>query len=152
MITYVSGGRELLDEVEPLWIGLREHHKVRSEHFRNEFENISFDIRKKMLEDKAYEGSVLVEVAEDSDTGKAVAYCISSVNRLKQGELESIFVEAEYRGRGIGDRLIKRSIDWMDEAGAYAKVIAVVTGNEKALGFYARYGFLPRQYILKQIR
>lgn len=150
MITYSSGGRELLDEVEPLWVGLKEHHKERSEQFRHEFEAITFDIRKRMLEDKAYEGSVLVEVARDTDAGKAVGYCISSVNRFKQGELESIFVEAEFRGRGIGDRLIKRSIAWMDETGARAKVIAVVTGNEQALGFYAHYGFLPRQYILKQ--
>lgn len=150
MITYVSGCDELLSAVEPLWVKLIEHHKVRSEHFRHEFEAINFSIRKQMLEDKAREGSILVEVAMDHDLDKAVGYCMSSINRFKQGELESIFVEAEFRGQGIGETLLKRALNWMDDQGTYSKVIVAAVGNEEVLGFYVRYGFLPRQILLKQ--
>jgi len=150
MITYISGREELLDAVEPLWHKLIEHHKVRSEHFRHEFEAINFDIRKRMLDDKARDGMVLVELAEDYATKTAIGYCISSINRFKQGELESIFVEAEFRGQGIGETLIQRALNWMDEQGTYSNVIVAAVGNEEVLGFYARFGFLPRQILLKQ--
>lgn len=151
MITFISGQEELLDEVEPLWSKLVEHHKLRSEHFRHEFESITFGIRKRMLNDHSHEGGILVEVAGDSDTGKAVGYCISSINRFKQGELESIFVEKEFRGKGIGEAMVKHALNWMDEQGAHSKVIVAVVGNEEVLSFYARFGFMPRQYLLKQI-
>lgn len=150
MITYVSGQDELLDAVEPLWRKLVEHHKVRSEHFRHEFETIDFDIRKRMLEDKAKNGTVWVEIAEDRVTRKPVGYCISSIDRYKQGELESIYVENEFRGQGIGENLVKRSLGWMDQQGARNKTVVVATGNEEVLGFYKRFGFLPRQILLKQ--
>lgn len=150
MITYVSGQDELLDAVEPLWRKLVEHHKVRSEHFRHEFETIDFDIRKRMLEDKARNGTVWVEIAEDLVNRKPVGYCISSIDRYKQGELESIYVENEFRGQGIGENLVKRSLGWMDQQGARNKTVVVATGNEEVLGFYKRFGFLPRQILLKQ--
>jgi len=150
VITYISGQDELLDAVEPLWWKLVEHHKMRSEHFRQEFEAINFDIRKRMLEDKARDGLVWVEIAQDYASQKAVGYCISSINRYKQGELESIYVENEFRGKGIGENLVKRSLNWMDEQGSSGKTLVVAKGNEEVLGFYARFGFLPRQILLKQ--
>jgi hypothetical protein len=39
----------------------------------------------------------------------------------------------------------------MDKEGAAAKIVEVVAGNEQAFGFYARYGFLPRKTVLKQV-
>lgn len=150
MITYISGQRELLDVVEPLWRKLVEHHKLRSKHFRYEFEAINFEIRKRMLEDKARNGTVLVEIAEDYATQKPVGYCISSINRFKQGELESIFVEDEFRRQGIGETLVKRALSWMDQQGTYDKMVVMAVGNEEVLDFYARFGFQPRQILLKQ--
>ncbi|MGE5389579.1 MAG: GNAT family N-acetyltransferase [Deltaproteobacteria bacterium] len=150
MITYISGQKELLDAIEPLWWKLIEHHKARSEHFRHEFEAINFNIRKRMLEDKARDGMVLVEIAEDYATRKPVAYCISSINRFKQGELESIYVEDEFRGQRIGETMVKRSLSWMDQQGTYDKIVVAAVGNEEVLGFYARFGFQPRQILLKQ--
>lgn len=150
MITYISGCEELLAAVEPLWWKLIEHHKVRSEHFRHEFEAVKFEIRKQMLEDKARDGMVLVELAEDYATKKPIGYCISSINRFKQGELESIYVDEDFRGQGIGETLAKRALNWMDEQGADSKMVVIAVGNEEVLSFYARFGFLPRQILLKK--
>lgn len=150
MITYTSGGKELLDLVEPLWLKLAEHHKIRSVHFRPEFEKTNFEIRKKMLDEKAGEGKFLIELAKLTNN-QAIAYCISTINQVKRGEIESIYVEADYRGQGIGETLIKRALAWMDEQGTYERIIAVASGNEEALAFYKRFEFEPRQTILKQI-
>jgi ribosomal protein S18 acetylase RimI-like enzyme len=53
---------------------------------------------------------------------------------------------------GIGDSLMKKALSWMDQKGAMAKIVEVGTGNEQAFNFYARYGFLPRKTVLKQVR
>ena len=68
------------------------------------------------------------------------------------GEVESIFVGANYRGSGIGDSLMKKALCWMDQEGAVAKIVEVASGNEEAFCFYAKYGFLPRKTVLKQMK
>lgn len=151
MITYTSGTFDLLDLVEPLWVELIDHHKIRSVHFRHEFELINFEIRKVMLEEKAREGSIMVDVAQDSATGRVIGYCFSSINQVRRGEIESIFVKDGFRNQEIGDNLVKRALAWMEELGTYERVLNVASGNEEVLAFYARHGFVPRQQMLKQI-
>lgn len=152
MISYKRGSYELLDQVKPIWEKLIEHHKIRSVDFRHEFEIINFDIRKNMLDEKAGQGSIIIDLAVDMTTNQAIGYCISSlIHQTKKGEIESIYVEADYRGQGIGETLIKRALAWMDEQGTYERAIVVASGNEEVLAFYARFGFFPRQIHLKQI-
>ncbi len=86
------------------------------------------------------------------DTNKVrVAYCVSTINSQRVAEVDSIYVREEYRSLGIGDQLMKRSLEWMDEKGAKRKKILVTAGNQDALSFYQRYGFKPRRVILEQI-
>ncbi|WJI09625.1 GNAT family N-acetyltransferase [Methanobacterium sp. CWC-01] len=66
-------------------------------------------------------------------------------------EVDSIYVRGGYRSQGIGDQLMKRSLEWMDEKGAKAKKILVTTGNQDALLFYRRYGFRLRRVVLEQM-
>lgn len=149
-IKYISGDKDLLDRVEPLWKKLNEHHRQLSPYFQQEYEVLSYAQRQIGLQEKAAEGTLLVELAEDSSRNMLIGFCISSMNKQKQGEIESIFVSADYRGRGIGDHFIKKALSWMDELEAIVKTIHVASGNETAFSFYARYGFFPRQTILKQ--
>jgi ribosomal protein S18 acetylase RimI-like enzyme len=79
-----------------------------------------------------------------------VGYCVCSITREKVGEIESIFVEAEYRSRGIGTGLMKQALEWMDRSGAEKKRVFVADGNEQAYGFYRRFGFSPRMMMLEQ--
>lgn len=151
MITYISGSFDLLDLAEPLWVKLIEHHKIRSVHFRHEFELINFEIRKRMLEEKAGEGIIMVDLAQDSTTGRVIGYCFNTINQVRRGEIESIFVEEGFRNQGIGDTLVKRALAWMEEQGTYERIVTVASGNDDVLDFYARYGFVPRQRMLKQI-
>ena len=79
-------------------------------------------------------------------------YCVSSLDSEKTGEIESIFVDATYRRTGIGGSLMENALSWMNQEGAVAKIVEVAAGNEKAFGFYGRYGFLPRKTVLKQVK
>jgi ribosomal protein S18 acetylase RimI-like enzyme len=148
-ITYLQSGAEGLDMAAPLWHKLIAHHKERSIHFKDYLDSITWDSRKKGLLEKAANGALQVDLAKDKDT--IVGICISSVNQNKLGELESIYVEKEYRGYDIGDKLMKTALAWMDRRGVVHKVIGVGAGNEEVFGFYRKYGFYPRGTILMQL-
>lgn len=147
-IEYIHGGIELLAEVKPLWEKLNLHHGSKSSHFSKRYENLTFETRQKkfLSENTSALGIDLVK-----DEGKYVGYCISSLNNEHTGEVESLFIEAEYRGLGVGDELMKRALNWLDEKGAQKKIIGVAEGNEEVLEFYKRYGFYKRSIILEQI-
>ncbi|NLG84512.1 MAG: GNAT family N-acetyltransferase [Firmicutes bacterium] len=149
-IEIIHGGEELLDRIEPLWERLRDHHRARAGRFAAWFARHTFARRRDELRRKSLGGALLVEIARDPATGRDVGYCVSSLDAEGQGEIESIFVEEAYRRRGLGDGFLHRALTWLAEKGARDVKIVVACGNEEALGFYARYGFYPRTYVLRQ--
>lgn len=149
-IEYLEKDKSGLDLIAPLWEKLKEHHRVRSTHFKEQFSKTSWVMRKKQILDKAHKGAMLVHLAKDSDTNKLVGYCVTSIDDKDVGEIETIFIEAEYRRAGIGGAFMKRALKWMDSKSVTRKVIAVAAGNEEAFDFYARYNFYPRVSVLMQ--
>jgi len=151
-IRYIHGDQILLDQIKLLWEELNEHHCQHSPNFKDHYNRMTFEKRKSDLLKKSLLGEMRVDLAVDETSGCAVGYCVSSLIGEKIGEIESIFVNIEYRGLGIGDSLIKNALSWMDKEGATEKIVEVGDGNEQAFGFYARYGFLPRKTVLKQVK
>lgn len=146
-IVYITGGTELLDAVGPLWEKLNAHHAAHSPYFAEDYAARTYGQRKAGLLQK--NGNLYVELARDAETGHNVGYCVSLVTEAT-GVLESIFIEADYRGQGIGDALMQHALDWMDGYAVSTKRVIVATGNEQAFGFYERYGFQPRHIVLQQ--
>jgi diamine N-acetyltransferase len=109
---------------------------------------MTWETRKAVLLEKAKTGVVRVELARDKDT--LVGYCVSSIDANRQGEIESIYIENEFRKIGIGDHFMKPALKWMDDHGSERKIIGVAVGNEQAFGFYEKYGFYPRVTVLRQ--
>lgn len=147
-IEYLEKDHTGLDVIEPLWEKLKEHHRVRSVHFKEQFSKTTWEMRRKEILDKAHNGAMLVHLAKDND--KVVGYCVTSIDDKNIGEIETIFVEAEYRRVGIGVNFMRRAIAWMDAHAVTRKVIAVAAGNEEAFGFYAKFNFYPRVSVLMQ--
>lgn len=146
-----EGNEEFLDTLQPLWEKLNEHHRKISDHFSSEFAGRSFAQRKEVLTGKAAAGQLKIYMAIDSTTTSEAGYCIATISEDNLGEIDSIFVADEYRKQGIGDLLLRTALDWMDTQSVEDKVISVAFGNDSALDFYRRYGFLPRLVVLKQI-
>ncbi len=151
-VKFIDGDESLLDQIRVLWEALNSYHLELSENFKRHYLCMTFEKRMADLLKKAAAGKMRVDLAVDEVTGQNVGYCISSLSQEKIGEVESIFVYANYRGLGIGDSLMKRALCWMDQEGAMAKIVEVASGNEEAFCFYAKYGFLPRKTLLKQIK
>jgi ribosomal protein S18 acetylase RimI-like enzyme len=148
-IIYTQTGAESLDEIAPLWLKLREHHKERSLHFKDQMKQMTWEKRKSGLVDKSQKGEILIDMARDKDT--LVGYCVSTVSENGIGEVESLYIDKEYRRCGIGDHFMKTALKWMDNRNVTGKIIGVAVGNEEVFGFYSRYGFYPRVSILRQV-
>lgn len=139
-----------IDLIESLWEKLREHQGARSPHFAQHYANRTWRARKTELLEKARTGALCIDLAKDLDTRKVVAYCVSTVSSKGKGCLESIFVELDYRGNGIGDSLMLRALEWMNNRQAKTVVLEVGVGNEAVIAFYNRYDFYPRTILLQQ--
>ena len=148
-IKYTETDQCGLDSIEPLWLKLREHHKVRSKYFSKH--NITFATRKLGLLGKSQKGVLRIYLATDVDEGILVGYCVATVSE-GTGEVESIYVEEDYRHSGIADNLMKRAMAWMDKLSVTKRIIGVANGNEEVFGFYSRYNFYPKVTILEQIK
>jgi diamine N-acetyltransferase len=151
-IRYSNGDQALLDQIKLLWEELNEHHCQHSPNFKEHYNQMTFEKRKSDLLKKSLSGEMRVDLSVDEASGCIVGYCVSSLSSEKIGEIESIFVNVAYRGFGIGDSLMKKTLGWMEQEGAVAKIVEVGVGNESAFSFYSRYGFLPRKTVLKQVK
>ena len=147
-ITFTSGGAELLDDIQPLWEELNQHHALVSPHFEADFHAKTFAGRKAALLQKYAARDMRIDLAQAN--GETIGYLISAITTDGVGEIESIFIDDAYRGKTIGDQLMRRGLDWLDEQRVHTKVIDVAVGNERAYAFYARHGFYPRVVTLKQ--
>lgn len=140
-----------LDVTEHLWKKLVLHHIEHSRHFTRQFREMTFEKRKRYIFDKTVNGEIRIDLARDTDTGELVGYCISTITEKRLGEIDSIYIESEYRGEWIGDAFMKKALQWMDENGVTRKILSVGEGNEEVISFYSRYNFYPRAYILEQV-
>jgi ribosomal protein S18 acetylase RimI-like enzyme len=143
LITY--GGPELLCEIEPLWQELNALHLAVSPHFAARYLAFQFAERQAGLERKALAGALRVAIAVHD--GRPVGYCVVSVGG-NEGEIDSLFVTAHQRGKGLGSRLMHESLAWMRANGAAQIKVVVATGNEAVFGFYEKFGLFPRATTL----
>jgi len=150
-IEYTETNADSVDLTNNLWRKLIEHHAAKSRYFSAQIAKRTSEQRNKELLTRFEKGNIRIDLARDTDTHELVGYCISTISADSEGEVQSIFVEEDYRNSGIGDAMMKRALRWMDEHPATRKVIAVAFGNEDVFPFYRRYKFLPRATILAQV-
>lgn len=149
-LEFITGSRELLDFVKPLWEKLNKHHGENSKHFSHKFSSLNFEVRKsKFINDEDMQ--VKIDLIKDKEQKKFIGYCISTINLDLTGEIDSLFVDKAYRKYGIGDKLMTRALQWLDDNKVKTKIIGVAEGNENVLEFYKKYGFYKRRIILEQI-
>lgn len=147
-IEYIQGERELLDSIKPLWDKLNNHHGVNCENFSEYFSKHTFEVRKKKFEDN--NGKIKIDLVKDKEKVVNIGYCVSTINEELIGEIDSLYVDSEYRKFGIGDTLMKRALGWLNENNAKKKKIEVVEGNENVLSFYKRFGFHTKMLVLEE--
>jgi ribosomal protein S18 acetylase RimI-like enzyme len=147
----LEGKSELLADIDELWQKLNNHHIESTEYFKEKFREFTFAHRTKSLLDKAETGDIQVLIAKDKITDRKIGYCVSTVNSELSGEIDSLFVEKEFRKFGIGDMLISKALDWLESKGPKEIVLTVAGGNERVLDFYKKYGFYTTSVKMSRI-
>lgn len=154
-LEFIEGNEELLDLIGPLWDKLNHHHVSVSTYFSNQFAKFSFQKRRKGIKPGEDGKLIRIDLVRVVTENKLVGYCFSSVVKGHYGitgEIESLYIEPEYRGIGIGSRFMHSAMDWMDQQGIDRKMVVVATGNEEVYEFYRRFGFYPKSTRLEQKR
>lgn len=148
-IKYTETDHTALELVKPLWEQLRDHHASISNYFSEQILQNTFEQRSRDLLAKAEQGDLHIILANDEISEKLIGYCISSISKGSQGEIDSIFILENYRSNGVGDALMRQTLDWFKKHNVDNISISVLFGNENTLQFYNKYGFYPRYYLLK---
>lgn len=90
-----------------------------------------------------------ISVKETYSNHFATFFDLSSVNKDNVGCLSQFYIKEQYRNKGIGSELFDMSMKWLnqfDDVEDY--FIFVSNGNDAALEFYKRKGFVFSHKIL----
>lgn len=135
--------------IKPLWEKLNEVHLKQSVYFKNKYESFTFEERIESILKKAQHGKIKLDMIYNEKENRHVGYCLSSIQE-EVGEIESIFIEENYRKSGLGDKLMSKSLKWFEENSITNIEINVVYANDSALPFYQKHGFFIGNYILRR--
>ncbi len=124
-----------LEKIRLLWEKLNRIHAKKSPYFSNEYSGKTFAEQKKEFILKAHLMPTTLFTALDKDKDYLAGYCFASAEPKMAGEVDSLYVDEFYRSLHLGQDLLKRAINWMDEIGVHRKIIEVYTGNEDVLPF-----------------
>lgn len=145
MIQFIEISEAEIDLIKPLWEKLRDYQSLKSIYFRDDLKNNTWEKRKKDLINENKRLKILL--AKDIEY---IGYCIASITNESKGEIDSIFINSNYRKSGIGSEFMNRSLKWFEESGITNIYVGVVVGNEEVFGFYDKFGFKPRTIYLKR--
>ena len=103
-----KGDKNELDLIKVLWEKLNQLHYELSPYFKNRFSEMTWEKRKEKLLNKSK--TLFFEYAVDEKGNNIIAYCISTIDRNDNttGEIDSIFVDENWRKSGIGNQFIEQ--------------------------------------------
>jgi GNAT superfamily N-acetyltransferase len=130
--------------IQALWEKLNEVHLHDSIHFKEHFKTFTFEKRCKDLISK---NSTNIKIDVLYNAKIPVGYCISTIED-ETGEIESLFVEEEFRKLGYGYKLVEQGILWLETNRCEKIEVSVTAGHESVFSFYKRFGFQPRMISL----
>jgi len=140
-ISYYDIEAKNLDVIKPLWEKLNQYHQETSKYFKQKFYTFTFEDRVNRFITNDNDELIKISIAKDTSKDLTVGYCISKINKSNTGEIESLFVESDYRGKYIGDFFMKDALEWFKEKEVRSVSIGVAYGNDNAIHFYKKYGF-----------
>ena len=110
---------------------------------------------KKYFKKHILDKNSLTQVAEDK--GKIIGYAIGSITKAESyriikhfAELENMLIIKNYRGKGIGTKLILNFLQWAKNKGIKRTRMIASADNKEAIALYKKIGFKEHNIILEQ--
>lgn len=143
-----------VDRVEPLWKSMVAHHQqIVGEDWPVRDEEGAWQRRRVDYVDwlSAGDGTMLAAVPRDDPRATPLGYAVLLPNPAgatwdlgdRVGEIESLAVAPEARGRGVGTALLDAARERFRSQGIEFWSVAVVEANRSAIELYERAGFGP---------
>jgi diamine N-acetyltransferase len=136
-----------LNEIKPLWEVLNRVHRDDSVYFRDHYASFTFEKRSTRWKTISKENILIL--AAETEEKKMIGYCVSTIDDANEGEIDSLFVDPNFRGQQIGRELVLKSLDWLRDNQCKPIRLAVCFGHENVIGFYEKLGFFPRMTVLE---
>jgi ribosomal protein S18 acetylase RimI-like enzyme len=89
-------------------------------------------------------GHVVVATSGTEPVGLAIIERDRFERRQHRARVWAVWVHRDFRGRGVGRRLMTALLDWARARGVVAVYLDVVVGNDPARSLYERLGFVRR--------
>ncbi len=131
-------------KLKQLWEKLNQVHLQDSIYFKEHYKEFTFEKRFADFE-KIDDKNIKIKIIKDSEI--IVGYCIAT-KKETAGEIDSIYIDEEYRKEGYGKKLIDESIHWLKKK-CQKIMVAVANGQENVFDFYKQCGFYPRLTYLQ---
>ena len=151
---------EALDELEPLWLSLLDHHvEIGAAGLPVISRDLSWPRRRRFYAELLEQPEAVIVTAGRADA--LVGYSVAHVRHGADdtwptgdliGEIDSLAVLASERGRGIGSLLLDAAEAHLAAHGAYDVLLDVVVGNASAIAFYERRGMAPITVSMLRLR
>ncbi|AIJ05482.1 GCN5-related N-acetyltransferase [Methanocaldococcus bathoardescens] len=77
---------------------------------------------------------------------------ISNIEKREVAEIHEIFVDPDFRGRGIGTALINKAIEYAKKNGRNIVELWVGVENKNAIEFYKKLGFEKKEIVKEWLR
>ena len=146
----VRAGIERIDDLQPLWESLHEHHATVAPHLEElgpvRAPNQSWAVRREPVVSEP-DAFVLLAEVDREPIGYALVHLRGPEETWETGErigvLETLTVLPDERGRGIGSALFECIYAELRRLGVTELQVAVISKNAEALRFYERHGLLP---------
>lgn len=158
-VTLHLGRSELVEELQPLWLSLFDHHLV--VHAAGDLPVIdrsqSWPRRRALYEELLQQPETFIVVARREST--TVGYVLSHLHNGPDdtwstgdriAEVESIAVLPSEQGQGLGTLMLDWAEKILEGIGVMDVMIGVLVGNDDALRFYEKRGMVPA--VLKLLR
>ena len=136
--------RDQIDTIKALWDALNAHHLLMSRDFKPFYKSFTFE---KGIETLRKRDRLIIYVAYEGN--EPIGYCIASVDDMV-GEIDSIYIQKQYRRAGIGSELITQTLQWFEDQECETICVGIAQGNETALDFYRKFSFVERTIFMQR--
>jgi ribosomal protein S18 acetylase RimI-like enzyme len=140
-----------MPEIIELWKELMDFHKnINAYWTRREDGHITYE---KMLREMLEREVAIILVAVDN--GRVVGYSCALVRKPsltrkqdRYGDIPDIMVTAEYRRRGIGERMLKMILKWFESKNIDRIELNIAAQNSISTSFWEKQGFKDYEHRL----
>ncbi|MGC4110138.1 MAG: GNAT family N-acetyltransferase [Nocardioides sp.] len=158
-----EGGVADLGLLEPMWLAVHHQHQRAMPHLRPYVDDATSWQEHRLVYEELYaehDPVLLLARGGDDLAGYALGYTMPAGGTWLSdtwatgdviGEVETLSVLPEHRGRGLGSRLLEQLHERLREQGARDVLLGALAGNADALRLYERHGYRPTWLYLTRL-